>query len=480
MILLNALLALSLISSPNNNVNESGSVYNHLTLAERTFITTNINSIVQDDTLLPYFMNNPQSNSISYDESDIPDLLESTYASYTWSQTAYNTTASTTGNIPVNVKNPYYTSAEIQQAITLSNVSSTYGGCGPLAMTGMLDYFARYLGYNEIIKNPGSSEDRIQLLVDVLTKVKTYEVGFGNKQTLTFPWDYSTAFNTLMDQYKINAFLQSNYNFQLFGGNRDSNWNTVKSNINSGMPVTLMTGLFSGDGDFAQHYTNILGYSTWTGVDENSNTISKDFIIARLNFANKTDIYYCDADILGDGMIGLITYSANSSNTSRFGAVDFAEEFVNSQGGGQYFNIEKGAPVTFLSNEQIQTYRLRTSYIENQYLVMSPNRANCGSAYLEMIFNHSVSSMTFDISLWGPNENITGQSLYTYYYDGTYWLMYESITLSDLSTNKANPSRKHLSFPSDAVGVKFYTWHTNPSGDYNRGRVCLDNFIVRY
>jgi hypothetical protein len=45
-----------------------------------------------------------------------------------------------------------------------------------------------------------------------------------------------------------------------------------------------MTGLWSGSGNFAEHYTNIFGYETWKGYDSSTNErIEKNYIIGRLN-----------------------------------------------------------------------------------------------------------------------------------------------------------------------------------------------------
>lgn len=66
--------------------------------------------------------------------------------------------------------------ADFNQAIVNTEVASTYGSCSPIAMMGALDYFARYLGYNEIIDDPTNSTQRILLAEAVLEEVTTYEV----------------------------------------------------------------------------------------------------------------------------------------------------------------------------------------------------------------------------------------------------------------------------------------------------------------
>lgn len=100
---------------------------------------------------------------------------------------------------------------------------------------------------------------------------------------------------------------------------------------------------------------------------------TKTFIKARLNWGRGTE-YFCDADILNCGQLGIITYNINYSNVYTFNDYDFADEFTNDAGGGQYFFDSIHTPVSLSNGKIIQTTRLRTSYNENEYLVLSPNR----------------------------------------------------------------------------------------------------------
>lgn len=143
---------------------------------------------------------------------------------------------------------------------------------------GILDYFARYLGYDEIISDTNNSDKRIILATEVLTRTN-FSI-FGNKnQTLVWPWDNSKAFNNLMKTKGLDNIISSKDSWSLFGGKQEDFWNEVVKNVDKGLPVTLFTGLKSGTGDFAEHYTNIYGYETWIGVPSNGGDILKKHLL---------------------------------------------------------------------------------------------------------------------------------------------------------------------------------------------------------
>lgn len=342
---------------------------------------------------------------------------------------------------------------------------------------GILDYFARYLGYNQIINDPTNSDKRIILATEVL--VRTYFSIFGGvDNTLVWPWDYCDCFNSVIYLHDLFNIIQANYQWSLFGHEGNNYWNTVVSNINSGLPVTLFTGLACGDGYFSEHYTNIYGYETWLGYSNNHETITKKFIIGRLNWGWGDNIYYCDADILNCGQIGIISYNLNFSQSYSLGASDF-NCFVNNNGGGQYFFYNVNQPVYLQNGLVLQTERLRTSYIENQYLVLSPNRANAGTAYLDITFPHQIHYLSFSTSLWGGLEDIYGESFKLQYWNNG-WNNHKEIDLNNLSHLKNYPDEFTVLLPRNIHRIRFIAEHISPTGSRNKGRICLDNFEIKY
>ena len=161
-----------------------------------------------------------------------------------------------------------------------------YGGCGPIAIIGMLDYFSRYLGYNEIINDPANKNDRITLAEEVFSAVNYENSSFGDGETLIWPWQCIWAFNDVLAKHGLKDLFTLDLKISLFGGEKNAIWDIIVENIKKGMPVTLFTGLDSGNGVFGGHYTNVYGYETWIGIN-NGDRLVKQFIKARTNLGGQ-------------------------------------------------------------------------------------------------------------------------------------------------------------------------------------------------
>jgi hypothetical protein len=420
--------------------------------------------------------------SISDSILDVETYLEKNYSDYYWirNDAECALTSDVSNNIPIEMQSSAFPRADIEEAIVAAGVEgkTSYGGCGPIAAMGIMDYFARYLGYNEIIDDPTDSDSRVILAAEILSH--TYFSIFGGvDNTLVLPWDYSNCFNTVISNHGLSNIIHASDQWTLFGGEQTNYWNQIVANIDEGLPVTMFTGLACGDGDFSQHYTNIYGYETRVGIPINGGErLTKNFIKARLNWGKEFE-YYCDADILNCGQLGIITYDVNYSNSYSFFDYDFAEEFVNDAGGGQYFFYTVDEPVSLSNGKTLQTSRLRTSYIENEYLVLSPNREDAGTAYLDITFPNNVSKLSFTASMWSGLEGAINEDFKLQYYDGG-WKDHINIDPYDLPTTKEYPNDFQVLFPKGTNRIRFYATYSNPSGDRNKGRICLDNFVVNY
>ena len=270
------------------------------------------------------------SNTIT----NISTYLNNNCSDYTWYQDDECSTKMISNEIPINMQGVLFPEADINQAIVNTEVASTYGGCVPIAMMGVLDYFARYLGYDEIIDDPTNSTQRILLAEEVLEEVTTYEVGdVGDKSTLTFPGDYVSAFNNLIKYYGLENHIVANYNGSvLVGNNKEEYLEIIEEYIPKGVPVTMYMGLNTGEGAFAEHYVNIYAYENWIGCHNTTGeTIEKNFLKARINGpANNDgwdlDRYFADSEILNNAMCGLIYYDVNYDNDRLVNVSDFSEE----------------------------------------------------------------------------------------------------------------------------------------------------------
>ena len=419
------------------------------------------------------------SPSASLAISNLSTHLSRYFSSYIWFRNASKSseTSKVTGHVPINVQDDSYFEEELQAAIARANLEETtnYGGCGPIAAIGALDYFARYLGYTEIIDDVMDSEKRISLATEVMSN--THYSIFGSEDSSTvWPKDYVKAFNAVAKDRGLS--IRASNKTSLLGGRETEFWSDIVDSINNGLPVTMFTGPASGDGSFANHYTTVFGYETWAGIPrEGGSRIEKTFLKANLNYS-ETDACYCDSKILNYIYSGIITYNLHYDASYSFSASDFAEEFVNDSGGGQYFYSPVNQSVSLTNGMALQTTRLRTSYIENQYLVMSPKRQDAGAAYLDIAFPTKVSRISFDASIWSLKEDINDEEFKIQYYDNG-WHDHLQMDLDALNL-KENPDRYVALFPKDTTRIRFYATHSNPTGDRNKGRICLDNFEVRY
>lgn len=83
--------------------------------------------------------------------------------------------------IPIEMLDEPFPKMNIEDATKLAGVENetSYGGCGPIASMGILDYFARYLGYKKIIRDSTYFMDRLEIATEVLEN--TYFSIFGNE-----------------------------------------------------------------------------------------------------------------------------------------------------------------------------------------------------------------------------------------------------------------------------------------------------------
>lgn len=423
---------------------------------------------------------NNSDNDVSQSILDPEQYLKDEYGDYTWHKVSKRLTSDVSNAIPLNMKGQDFPASDFDEAVDRSGISSSYGGCGSIAMVGIFDYFARYLGYDTIMRDPTLSEDRIRLVTDVFREVSQFNVG---KDTIVFPWDYKSACDTLIKRYGLKDVISCDSKGTLLsGGIKGDLLKIITEKIDEGLPVTMYTGLLSGSGNFAEHYTNIYGYEKWVGSKSNGEVETKYLLEARLNLPWANDnIYFCDDDILDTGMMGIIYYDINYENSHSIVASDFAEEFVNSAGQGQYFYYEKTTPVTTASGYTFNTSRLRCSYIENQYLVLSTNRSGVVDAYLELDLPNYVQRLTFTSSLWSSMEAMGDNGHFSIQiYKGNQWQDYIVYDVKSMSLLKNYPNSHLVLFPIDTTKIRFYAKHDSPSGDRNNGRIVIDNIVIEY
>ncbi|MFA7032544.1 MAG: hypothetical protein WC201_03175 [Bacilli bacterium] len=164
------------------------------------------------------------------------------------------------------------------------------------------------------------------------------------------------------------------------------------------------------------------------------------------------------------------------SNINQIGITDYAFE-------QQYFFYSKTKTINTTGGATIDTKRLRTGYIEEEYIVLSPHRLNAGTAYLEYIFDTPIDAICVDLTMWSNSELLSTADSTAIIYSSVDGIDYVSqldllndITLSKVRTN---PNQYRILFPENTTRIKFVV--TSPAtGDRNKGRICIGNMDVLF
>lgn len=216
-----------------------------------------------------------KGQNVSQAITNINSHLQNNYSEYTWykDEENSNTTFDVSNVIPIEMKSDDFPMNDIEVALTFCGLThlTSYGGCGPIASLGILDYFARYLNYNQIMEHPSSMDERTKLAINFFNNTM-FSIFSNDEGTLVWPWSLRNAVNRTLDDLQLGDKINCYAVYTLFGGRKEEYWNIIISNINKGLPVTFGTGFGCEGGSFSQHYTNIYGYETWIGIPKDART----------------------------------------------------------------------------------------------------------------------------------------------------------------------------------------------------------------
>lgn len=140
----------------------------------------------------------------------------------------------------------------------------------------------------------------------------------------------------------------------------------------------------------------------------------------------------------------------------------------------QYYFYEQTTSI-IVDDIAIQTRRLRCGYVEDQYINLSAKRANAGHAFLELRFDRLISYLAFGVTIWKNYELLTTDNDSAIVYVLTANNVW--VELIDLLNEHVLPiSRRDVARfdVQNVYGIKFEVY-SNPTGNRNKGRLCIDN-----
>ncbi len=187
-------------------------LFSILTLVSNQHSSIHAERKIEEETICEYVPQIKRS-SISLDESSVQTdakiYLQKKYGTTDWRIGKNNTTKTVSNAIPIEVQyTNLYEKPVIESICKELELKTKYGGCGPIAMIGMADFFARYLGYNEIIRNPDDLEQQKVLVKeflseDIIPTMEIYDSSVNKKQTLSLPWDCESGFNKILKNHNL-------------------------------------------------------------------------------------------------------------------------------------------------------------------------------------------------------------------------------------------------------------------------------------
>lgn len=132
-------------------------------------------------------------------------------------------------------------------------------------------------------------------------------------------------------------------------------------------------------------------------------------------------------------------------------------------------------------NYTFTTNRLRTGYIENEKINLSPRKEGAGTAYLEYHFNAYIKKIVVDLSLWSAKERLfsSDSTLKIEYYDATnnVWITALDLLSVNLGTDRYNQETYIIEFPYTTTSFRFYSTSA-AVGDRNKGRLSIGNMEI--
>lgn len=229
------------------------------------------------------------------------------------------------------------------------------------------------------------------------------------------------------------------------------------------------------DGNYLSYETNIykpsltasVNYNDWIDIQLHSGKIQ--LTIKRGYTINGITMYFYSSEH---------TFDPPRQSTARTNILD------------EYFNFPQSycqyetTTICNVNNYLFIVKRLRCGYIQNNSIVLSPRKENCGVAYLEIDFyTENAYSIEFNLAFWSENEYLSNQDSVALFqtklnYNNAPWVtQLDILNDGNLPTKDQYFKRFRLNLSISARYCRFYV-ETTPYGTWNKGRICIHDIIV--
>ena len=143
----------------------------------------------------------------------------------------------------------------------------------------------------------------------------------------------------------------------------------------------------------------------------------------------------------------------------------------------QRYTATREEKVVELDKLTLYTYRLRTGYIEEEYVNVSPKREGAGEAYLECFFSYKVRHFSINLSYWQILDKLSKENSTAVLemYNGNDWNFAMDLIDANLSTDRTHQDVFSFSF----IGKEIYAFRIRVAaptiGNRNLGRISIGN-----
>lgn len=236
------------------------------------------------------------------------------------------------------------------------------------------------------------------------------------------------------------------------------------------------------DMDLHNNSNGVLLYHEWLNKINYSGDYPQDdiaYFVAHC-IANG-EIYDCVK--INASLQKIVYTNVGYNNTSSYGMKGYIDTIdVDDWTFPQQYHFYPAVKDAYTNNSVLlETNRLRTGYIEQEYIVLSPRRADAGYAYLDVFFPTPIVAVDLDMCLWSEYEyydpsncNIFVGRKINY---NSHVMYYDLLNDYSLSTNRTNPNRFRFNFPDGTTGIRFAA-QAPAVGDRNKGRVCIGQMDI--